>query len=547
MQGTKVFSEDRDNESSDSDVFMPVAKRIRHMIIDDSSEVEGTTEQPWIWRKVENTPIVWKYSEHHGIKASVLNNLSENPTILDLFFITFDKKFWESLVTERNRFADQTIHDERKKRCVDDTWYPVTLDEMKAYFALCILMGQVKKSSIQLYWTKRAVLGTPIFRETMPFKRFRQISRFLHFSDNETGDSKDRLRKIRPVIDFWNQKFKEIYTPNEYVSIDESLMKYKGRSGYKQFNPSKRARFGIKIYKLCEATTGFCHGFKIYTGQDRTNRHESASENVVIELSKSIINKGYTLFLDNWYSSPNLFLKLHRQKTNVIWTVRKNRKNMPQDMQKHILKKGEFVWRCCNNLIALRWKDKRDVYMLSTKHKTVEMVEQSNKQLQKIMKPKCIIEYNTGMGAVDHQDQMLACFSIMRKVMKGYRKLFFYISDMALFNTYIMQKTIYSRNWQTYVDYRIDIAEAILQIVKLADYKMRGKPSAETPLRLRAQYWAHFPKSIDPTPRNKHPTRMCKVCYKRKIRSATKWGCSKCQVALHLPECFKTYHTVEDL
>lgn len=332
-----------------------------------SSEEESTTQQSWIWQKVKNTPIVWKYSEHHGIKASVLNNLSDNSRILDLFFITFDNKFWEILVTETNRFADQTIHDERKKRYVDDTWYPVTLDEIKTYYALCILMGQVKKSNIQLYWTRRAVLETPIFRQTMPFKRFRQISRFLHFSDNETDDSKDRLRKIRPVINFWNQKFKEIYTPNEYVSIDESLMKYKGRLTYKQCNPSKRARNKNLEYKLCEASTGFCHGFKIYTGQNRINRNDSASENVVMELSKSIINKGYTLFLDNWYSSPNLFLKLHQQKTNVIGTVRKNRKNMPQDMQKHILKKGEFVWRCCNNLIALRWKDKRDLYAF---HKT---------------------------------------------------------------------------------------------------------------------------------------------------------------------------------
>ncbi|XP_012244020.1 uncharacterized protein LOC100749365 [Bombus impatiens] len=235
MEDTKVLNEDSDNESSDSNVIIPVAKRVRCMIIHESSEEESTTRQSWIWQKVKNTPIVRKYSDHHGIKASVLNNVSDNPRILNLFFITFDNKFWEILVTETNRFADQTIHDELKKR---------------------------------------AVLETPIFRQTMPFMRF------LHFSDNETDDSKDRLRKIRPVINFWNQKFKEIYTPNEYVSIDESLMKYKGRSAYKQFNLSKKARFGIKIYKLCEATTGFCHGCKIYTD-------DSASENVVIELSKS--------------------------------------------------------------------------------------------------------------------------------------------------------------------------------------------------------------------------------------------------------------------
>ncbi|XP_043501581.1 piggyBac transposable element-derived protein 1-like [Polistes fuscatus] len=171
MQGTKVLYKGSDNESSDSDIIMPVAKRVRRMITDESSEEESTTRQAWIWQEVPNTPIIWKYSENHGIEASVLNNLSANPRILDLFFITYDNKFWEILVTETNRFADQTLHDERKKR--------------------------------------RGVLETPIFRQTMPFKRFRQISRFLHFSDNETDNSKDRLRKIRPVINFGIKNLKK--------------------------------------------------------------------------------------------------------------------------------------------------------------------------------------------------------------------------------------------------------------------------------------------------------------------------------------------------
>ncbi|XP_035737763.1 piggyBac transposable element-derived protein 4-like [Vespa mandarinia] len=195
---------------------------------------------------------------------------------------------------------------------------------------------------------------------------------------------------------------------------------------------------------------------------------------------------------------------------------------MPNAIQKHILKKGECIWRSWNNLIGLRWKDKRDVYIISMKHETVEMVEQLNKELQKIIKPKSILEYNKGMGAVDYQDQILACFPIMKKVIKGYRKLFFYMSYMALFNTYIIHKAIHSRKRETYVDYRINIAEAILQIVKLPDYKMHGKSTSVETFRLQAQYWAHFLKNIDPTPRNKHPTRTCKVRYKHKIQSEKK-------------------------
>lgn len=50
--------------------------------------------------------------------------------ILDLFPIIFDNKLWEILVTGTNHFAYQTMHDERKRRKMDDAWYPITLDEI---------------------------------------------------------------------------------------------------------------------------------------------------------------------------------------------------------------------------------------------------------------------------------------------------------------------------------------------------------------------------------------------------------------------------------
>ncbi|KAM7304720.1 hypothetical protein ISCGN_014620 [Ixodes scapularis] len=46
------------------------------------------------------------------------------------------------------------------------------------------------------------------------------------------------------------------YMPEEHISIEESLMLYKERLSWKQFLPLKRSRFGVKLYVLCESTTG---------------------------------------------------------------------------------------------------------------------------------------------------------------------------------------------------------------------------------------------------------------------------------------------------
>ncbi|XP_043498457.1 piggyBac transposable element-derived protein 4-like [Polistes fuscatus] len=320
---------DSDDSSSGSSVIVPVMNPARQFIIRESDEEENPRPEgslEWNWQKNNNTPTIWEYSGTCGVENYVLDQLETNYGLLDLFFIIFDDNLWDIVVTETNRYAEQIMSNGRRRK-LDDGWFPITKDEILAYYALCILIAQIKKPNIQMHWSKREVIETPIFAKVMPLKRFTQISRCLHFSNNLTDRNNDRLHKIRPIITYWNEKFNNIYTPKEHISIDESLMRYKGRLIYKQFNPSKRAKFGIKIYKLCEASTGFCSKFKIYTGEDKVDLTDSASESVVMELAESILNKGYTLYIDNWYSSPSLFLNLHKQKTNVIGTVRHNRKN----------------------------------------------------------------------------------------------------------------------------------------------------------------------------------------------------------------------------
>ena len=45
-------------------------------------------------------------------------------------------------------------------------------------------------------------------------------------------------------------------------------MLYKGRLTFKQYIPSKRSRFGIKLFVLCDCKTGTILDFIVYTGTD---------------------------------------------------------------------------------------------------------------------------------------------------------------------------------------------------------------------------------------------------------------------------------------
>ena len=62
--------------------------------------------------------------------------------------------------------------------------------------------------------------------------RFREVSRYLHFVDNDTlvprgEEGHDSLGKVRPLIDHLSTKFAEVYQPHRDVAVDEAMIKFR--------------------------------------------------------------------------------------------------------------------------------------------------------------------------------------------------------------------------------------------------------------------------------------------------------------------------------
>jgi hypothetical protein len=77
--------------------------------------------------------------------------------------------------------------------------------------------------------SKNKSIEMPIYHETISRDRFMLISRFLHFAnDKAIGDDSDKLKKIRPMIMHFSDKFSGSYYPAQNIVIDESLMKFRG-------------------------------------------------------------------------------------------------------------------------------------------------------------------------------------------------------------------------------------------------------------------------------------------------------------------------------
>jgi hypothetical protein len=105
---------------------------------------------------------------------------------------------------------------------------------------------------------------------------------------------------------------------------------------------------------------------------------------------------------------------------------------------------------------------------------------------EEVIKPKCALEYQKGMGGVDLQDQITALFPIMGRTVKGYRQIFFYLLDMYIFNSFIVYHKINGKKETCYTDFRTNIAQ-------LPEYSVRGRPSTSTTHETSGKNMGSFP------------------------------------------------------
>ncbi|GFY53048.1 piggyBac transposable element-derived protein 4 [Trichonephila inaurata madagascariensis] len=194
----------------------------------------------------------------------------------------------------------------------------------------------------------------------MPYNRFCEIHKFLHFVNNETFDPKThpnpKLYKVWPVLEHLNELFQRAVTPERDIIIDETLMLYKGRLGWQQYMPKKQSCFGVKSYLLCESSS-------------RIGRH-----------------------------APKI-------SDGPLWDCEVKQKINASTAGGTKKKKNENIAFCQGKVITMKWKDKKDVTMLSTVH-TNDMVDEQyhNKVIRKFT---IVTDYSKNMGAVDIEYQYI--------------------------------------------------------------------------------------------------------------------------------------------
>lgn len=515
----------------------------------DNEDVSGTNERTAnevvdsTWSSTSFEPRVEPFDDFSaGINMGT--HLNKNSKEVDYFLYFMDFELVNLIAQQTNRFhnffvlnTDLRVYSRLKR------WYDVTVPELYIFFTITMLMTRNKHLRIEEHWSTDPLLFAPIFGNLMSRNRYCTILGLMHFSNQTVSLTHSCLNKIEPVLNHAKEKYKGLMTPYKNLCIDESIVPFKGRLSIKQYLPKKRNRFGIKLFVLCDVKTGIIVDFIVYCGantaiSDPANLGVGGA--VVTTLMRDFIGSKRHLYIDNWYTSPKLLEYLYSNKIYACGTVKPNRSGMPPLKEK--LARGEVVSKSREPLMALKWKDKKDIFMLTTIHKSnmgPSLKEDRNTGLP-VMKPMAVLDYCQNMGTVDTADMMMSSLQCIRKSVKWYKKLFFHVVDMHLLNAFYCFRHSTNKTKASFANFQLCVVRQLIE--KFNNEQILSKPSSTIRSKIKNPLRKLPGNAAEHLPSLNIKYQRCKLCAQTKKRKETRYSCAICNVNLCAAPCFQDYH-----
>lgn len=540
-----------------------------------NNEIPAEIQRQWSRTADDNRQ---HFTEFNAANAGpTRNNTGKNPA--EIFGLFLNEEILLNIKTWTNRnAAKKRTENPRQHRT---PWTPVeTTSELRAFFGVLMAMNDlIEKPRYENYFERNEqfwLLHSPGFWKVFSQQRFNQIKRYIFFSDPDAqipprnDENFDRLHKVRPFLDYLTLKFRTEYNCGRELTLDEAMVPFKGRLGIKQRIASKPVPWGIKLWVLTDANNSYLTNVEVYLGKESDPNERTPLKKtgaVVVRLTRDYQGKGHHLYVDNFYSSPYLFLFLKTRELYASGTVNSNRAGYPRELADEAkgINQGEFRWRQFNELVATVWQDTKAVNFLSVVHPASETVQVTRNRRQReggrtvhrqiqIDCPKVASEYGKFMGGVDRNDQMTRVRK-GQKQMRWYMRLVIKFLEIAAYNAYILDGYIREHEPQGSRKYDLHCfkKQMVMALVgnTRAPQKTPGRKRRHVEDRL-LNVGRHFPE------KGEGKNHRCVVCLEKRRRlrrgdgdnvpnaAKTTFKCTECDVYLCIlkeQNCFKKYHT----
>ena len=278
-----------------------------------------------------------------------------------------------------------------------------------------------------------------MFRRVFTLNTFKLLLRFFHASDSDTqpqrnSEAYDPTYKFRSVLNHLNESWAREYNLHEDISIDESIVGFKGRHMLVNYiRIKKHHQWGPKEYNIADRT-GYLHHTVYHTAGMKVSQFGQPFD-VCNILLQAHFDKYHRLYVDNYYMSVDLCREMLKRKVYVTGTVRAKRKGLSPEINAKRKEKDSIVAERSGEMLAVSWVDRRQVRLLSTSSSVSLVDVRRHNRTRKV--PQLVVDYNAAMGGIDKSDQMTDQYACELRTVKCWRKVVFHLIARTTTNAYI--------------------------------------------------------------------------------------------------------------
>ena len=131
---------------------------------------------------------------------------------------------------------------------------PIDRNELLAFFALNVVRGTVPLESATELFT--GSFAPAQFRASMSKQRYAKLLSSVRFDDSGTRADRrpgDKSCLMREVFTKFDDNLRRHYRPSDCLTIDETLVPYRGRCPFKVHMPSKPGKYGMLVRSVADA------------------------------------------------------------------------------------------------------------------------------------------------------------------------------------------------------------------------------------------------------------------------------------------------------
>ena len=196
---------------------------------------------------------------------------------IDFFHLMVTDNILEHVTEQTKLYADQYLEKRGESELPPKSrlrgWRKKihTVAKLIQFISLLIIMGIINYPKIGDYWVTSWPYCNDTFSRIMSRDCFSLLMKFFHLNDNKMcikkGDTGyDPIYKLRPLYEALLKNFKLSYNLGRELSVDESMVSYKGRIWFIQYMPKKPNKWGMKAFVLTDAIAGYTYNWSLYTG-----------------------------------------------------------------------------------------------------------------------------------------------------------------------------------------------------------------------------------------------------------------------------------------